>query len=341
MLFRVIVSPDNIRRVDISESLCSVEHLKNILQECLELAGDILIQFEDPDFGNELCNLTDIKELPKDKAVLKILYQGAIQQRDESASSISSTPSLNDLAPSTSRSRSSTLHLTQRDSGMENTFSMRRKEIVGKQPFVSDVMNRWLALFFEEQICAEFFRVTRVELMKTFLSSLDEHSAQLIKLYRSRSGKLDKELKNLLDIFDEKTTDVLEYRKSTALRGLPLYLKEQSDGFLKTCLDTDPVDVAVQGMELGILTVVEDDVGTVNSFPTTRSIALIIEEQIVLDDISSFPTAFALLFGLIYALNLDYPKNLRYTFEATQKGFLSLGTDCSARVQALKNSLLK
>uniref|UniRef100_A0A1A8QA99 Si:dkey-88l16.2 n=1 Tax=Nothobranchius pienaari TaxID=704102 RepID=A0A1A8QA99_9TELE len=191
------------------------------------------------------------------------------------------------------------------------------------------------------KICAEFFRVTRVELMKTFLSSLDEHSAQLIKLYRSRSGKLEKELKNLLDIFDEKTTDVLEYRKSTALRGLPLYLKEQSDGFLKTCLDTDPVDVAVQGMELGILTVVEDDVGTVNSFPTTRSIALIIEEQIVLDDISSFPTAFALLFGLIYALNLDYPKNLRYTFEVIQKVFLNLGTDCSARVQALKNSLLK
>lgn len=40
--------------------------------------------------------------------------------------------------------------------------------------------------------------------MKTFLSSLDVHSAQLIKLYRSRSGKLEKDLKVLLDCFDEK-----------------------------------------------------------------------------------------------------------------------------------------
>lgn len=99
--------------------------------------------------------------------------------------------------------------------------------------------------------------------------------------------------------------------------------------------------MCVKGLELGILTVVEDDVGAVHSSPTTRSIALVIEEQIVLDDVSDLPTAFALLFGLIYALNLDYPKDLRYTFEVIQKVFMNLGTKCSARVQALKNRLLK
>lgn len=99
--------------------------------------------------------------------------------------------------------------------------------------------------------------------------------------------------------------------------------------------------MCVKGLELGILTVVEDDVGAVHSSPTTRSIALVIEEQIVLDDVSDLPTAFALLFGLIYALNLDYPKDLRYTFEVIQKVFMNLGTKCSAHVQALKNRLLK
>lgn len=97
----------------------------------------------------------------------------------------------------------------------------------------------------------------------------------------------------------------------------------------------------MKGVELGILTVVEDDIGTVCSSPTTLSIAVIIEERIVLDDICDISTAFALLFGLIYALNLEYPKDLRYTFEVIQKLFMNLGTQCSAWVQALKNSLLK
>lgn len=100
-------------------------------------------------------------------------------------------------------------------------------------------------------------------------------------------------------------------------------------------------EVSAKGLELGILTVVEDDVGAINSAPNTRSIALVIEEQVVLDDIKDFPTAFALLFGLTYALNLDYPKELKYTFEALQKAFMNLGVHCSARVQALKNNLLK
>lgn len=37
--------------------------------------------------------------------------------------------------------------------------------------------------------------------------------------------------------------------------------------------------------------------------------ALVIEKQIVLDDVCDFQTAFALLFGLIYALNVDYPED--------------------------------
>lgn len=32
------------------------------------------MQFEDPDFNNQLCNLTDIKDLPVDRATLKVLF---------------------------------------------------------------------------------------------------------------------------------------------------------------------------------------------------------------------------------------------------------------------------
>ena len=90
---------------------------------------------------------------------------------------------------------------------------------------------------------------------------------------------------------------------------------------------------------MGILTVMEDD----SSAPSARvqNIAVVVEEHIVLQDLPDIPTAVAFLFGLIYALNLEYPKELRYTFETIQKVFMGLGTDLSARVRTLQNKLLQ
>ena len=87
---------------------------------------------------------------------------------------------------------------------------------------------------------------------------------------------------------------------------------------------------------MGILSVMEDQ----SSAPARLQNAVVLEEHIVLQDLPDLPTALALLFGLIYALNIQFPKELRYTFEVFQKIFLELGTDLSARVRSLKNKLL-
>ncbi|KAK1172509.1 hypothetical protein AOXY_G5105 [Acipenser oxyrinchus oxyrinchus] len=224
---------------------------------------------------------------------------------------------------------------------MDLTFSLRRKEIVEAEPLVSEVRERWPALFTEEQasiICAEFYRITTVDLMHTFHVSLEKHSAQLIRLYRARCGAFGDNMQSLLDKLDEQTSDIVAHRKRTALKGLPLFLREKPGNLLKTYLDTDPEERYTKGVKVGIITVVEDDVASSNSLPTVTSVAIVLEE--VFEDVCDLPTAFALLFCLLYALNIDFPKELKYTFDVIQQVLMDLGSQCSARVQSLKTKLL-
>ncbi|GAA6104112.1 uncharacterized protein LOC122145523 [Tachysurus ichikawai] len=153
------------------------------------------------------------------------------------------------------------------------------------------------------KVCAEFYRITQANLKSTFLSSLDEYAPKMIMLYRSRGGAYGDEMKTLLDQL-EQASDVLAQRKATALKGLPLFLREKSGNFLKSCLDTDPEDTHTKGMKMGVLTVIEDDVATILSNPNVRCLSVIVEEQVVLDNVQDFHTAVALLFGLIYAINI-------------------------------------
>lgn len=74
MLLRVCVFHNNVRRINLPSLPESVDHLKSILQRKLELKDGFSLQFEDPDFGNSLCNLHDIDELPTKKAVLKVIW---------------------------------------------------------------------------------------------------------------------------------------------------------------------------------------------------------------------------------------------------------------------------
>lgn len=124
MRFRVVLAPDNIRRLDILENLASVEDLKTILQERLEIKDDFLIQFEDPEFGNELCNLTNIAELPTDRAVLKIVWK--VPEESESDISISSldTASMSSQSSSSNQSSSSATIRQRENSQWPSTFQI-------------------------------------------------------------------------------------------------------------------------------------------------------------------------------------------------------------------------
>lgn len=84
--------------------------------------------------------------------------------------------------------------------------------------------------------------------------------------------------------------------------------------------------------------VMEIVVGAITSEPARATI--ILEGTEVLADLD-VPRACALLMGLIYALNLSYPKELKNTFEVFQKIFLELDDlKASPKVMSLKSQLL-
>ena len=55
-----------------------------------------------------------------------------------------------------------------------------------------------------------------------------------------------------------------------------------------------------------------------------EDVGIVIEGCTVLQDLGDLANGCAVLLGLIYSLNLSYPKDLRYTFEFLQKVLMEL-----------------
>ena len=112
---------------------------------------------------------------------------------------------------------------------------------------------------------------------------------------------------------------------------------------MSLCLQAhgETLDVIMAGKEVGLLIGHEGPLQ--DAFPLdVFNVAVVAEEKIILHDIGDVPTAFAMLLGAIYCLNLEYPRNMRYTFEFLQKVIMSIKPDqCSARVHGLRNKLLR
>lgn len=71
-----------------------------------------------------------------------------------------------------------------------------------------------------------------------------------------------------------------------------------------------------------------------------EDVVIVIEGIKVLGDVGSVITGFIMLFGLIYALDLAFPENLKYTFEFFQKIIMNMdGHKLNAKIQQLKIKL--
>uniref|UniRef100_A0A3B4U491 PB1 domain-containing protein n=1 Tax=Seriola dumerili TaxID=41447 RepID=A0A3B4U491_SERDU len=71
-IMRVIVSEGDIRKLTMTTRPNTLEDLIGWLKGTLQENYNFVLQYQDPDFNNELCNLEDVSELP-DKPTIKII----------------------------------------------------------------------------------------------------------------------------------------------------------------------------------------------------------------------------------------------------------------------------
>ncbi|XP_041482320.1 uncharacterized protein LOC121429408 [Lytechinus variegatus] len=223
---------------------------------------------------------------------------------------------------------------------MAKTFPLRRKEIVGDRPLVSTLKERWPGLFGESQIKAEFMRITTKPLSATFFRKFDNISHRLISICRSKGGALGKKLQEIMQPLEE--TGDINKRREVILTALCHYLGEDSSQLISEYLDTTlPEEILEREREKAMkIYVVKKEGGDVSDPPA--DIGIILEGVDVVSNIRSVADALILIFGLVYAVDLQYPPKLKYLFEVIQKLIMGLegSGKLSPKVQSLKLKLM-
>ncbi|KAL3969376.1 mannose receptor, C type [Sarotherodon galilaeus] len=191
---------------------------------------------------------------------------------------------------------------------MDTTYALRCQEIVGAvgAPRVRDVVDRWPALLMESQTI--------------------------------KTGKIAEELAKLMRIYDIQEQRDVNTRRALVLRALPVYLREDASTLFRTCDSADGPDLTVTPVAL--LTVVMDDT-TDSALFSPESICIVVEDEILVNGPTNLAGSFLLLFGYIYALDLQYPKKLELTFTFIQKVVMCFGDNkpLKGRLLTLKNDL--
>ncbi|KAI4801088.1 hypothetical protein KUCAC02_000014 [Chaenocephalus aceratus] len=135
---------------------------------------------------------------------------------------------------------------------MERTFAYRRHEVIEDKPFIAEFKRRWLALFSEREVEAEFARITTVPLRSKFMQQLDHHSSKLLRIFQKKGGVAGQKIRNIMAEYDK--NDAIETRRACVIKALIVYLNEDPESLIREYLDVE-TDQCVDEMVLGIFAI--------------------------------------------------------------------------------------
>ncbi|KAK1890646.1 Aconitate hydratase A [Dissostichus eleginoides] len=130
-------------------------------------------------------------------------------------------------------------------------------------------------------------------------------------------------------------------KRNAALEALPLYLREEDPQLFKSWSAEEVDRPDITNTPVAIVSVVTEGTPSQVDLSPART-AILVEGGFVISNIPRMADSFALLFGLMYVLHLDYPKNLINTFTFIQKVLMGLddGKPLKPCPLNLKNYLL-
>ncbi|KAL4000647.1 tripartite motif-containing protein 16 [Sarotherodon galilaeus] len=113
----------------------------------------------------------------------------------------------------------------------------------------------------------------------------------------------------------------------------PHFLKEDPSHTFKTVKPTGIEDTFSKRMKVGIVMVKEEDI---------IDVLVVLEAAVILSNLRDVSSAISMLMGLLFALNIDYPKELKGIFEVIQNVLMNIGgRQCVSLVHGLRNRLLQ
>ncbi|XP_065115470.1 uncharacterized protein [Paramisgurnus dabryanus] len=180
------------------------------------------------------------------------------------------------------------------------------------------------------KINAEFMRITTVPLLTKFFGQLDRYTANLHKVFKSKGGASGQKISRIVAIADKR--DDIHLKRDCVIKSLCVYLNEDITTLVKEFMDCNPVEAkrGISETTLGIYAIRREGAGAEENL---GDVVVVIEGVMLLQRLKSISFGVVILFRLIYALNLSYPKSLKFTFEFFQKVLMNLdGNKLSPKV---------
>ncbi|XP_070817230.1 uncharacterized protein [Chaetodon trifascialis] len=117
---------------------------------------------------------------------------------------------------------------------MDITFALRRDEVVKHEPDISQMVQRWPALFTESQVYLEFNRVAGRNLKEECFGVLDGLCPSMMDIFKGKKG--GRVGKQLADLLQQTTSTEPTAIRCLILRGLPIILGDDASMFFKSSL---------------------------------------------------------------------------------------------------------